>query len=77
MVCTTPGVQELPYHIWRTAGKGFGVLETPAGEGQLLQYVDDLLIATQTQEACVDWTVSLLNFWACRGIGYPKRKPRW
>ncbi|RMC20791.1 hypothetical protein DUI87_01643 [Hirundo rustica rustica] len=30
--------------------------EPPPGEGQLLQYVDDLLIATRTQETCVDWT---------------------
>ncbi|XP_017598786.1 PREDICTED: endogenous retrovirus group K member 18 Pol protein-like [Corvus brachyrhynchos] len=29
--------------------------ETPSGEGQLLQYVDDLLIATKTQETCVEW----------------------
>ncbi|RMC18072.1 hypothetical protein DUI87_04951 [Hirundo rustica rustica] len=35
--------------------------EAPS-EGQLLQYVDDLLIATKTQEACVEWMVSLLNF---------------
>ncbi|KAF4790720.1 endogenous retrovirus group K member 19 Pol protein-like protein [Turdus rufiventris] len=31
--------------------------ESPPGEGQLHQYVDDLFIATQTQEACVDWTL--------------------
>ena len=51
--------------------------ESPPGEGQLHQYMDDLLIATRTQEVWMDWMVSLLNFWACRGIGYPKGKPRW
>ncbi|RMC21930.1 hypothetical protein DUI87_02801 [Hirundo rustica rustica] len=30
--------------------------EPPPGEGQLLQYVDDLLIASRTQERRVDWT---------------------
>lgn len=41
--------------------------ETPLGEGQLLQYVDDLLIATKTQETCVEWMASLLNFLGLQG----------
>ncbi|NXM00884.1 POK11 protein, partial [Tyrannus savana] len=36
--------------------------EQPLGDGILLQYVDDLLIATETEEECVQWTISLLNF---------------
>ncbi|XP_042636068.1 uncharacterized protein LOC117005032 [Catharus ustulatus] len=36
--------------------KDLAFWEAPSGEGQLLQYVDDLLIATKTQEACVEWT---------------------
>ncbi|KFW70208.1 hypothetical protein AS28_07784, partial [Pygoscelis adeliae] len=34
----------------------------PPGTGVVLQYVDDLLIATETKELCVVWTISLLNF---------------
>lgn len=34
----------------------------PTQTGTLLQYVDDLLIATETKEECVQWTVELLNF---------------
>ncbi|RMC20169.1 hypothetical protein DUI87_01015 [Hirundo rustica rustica] len=48
--------------------------EPPPGEGQLLQYVDDLLIATQTQETCVDWTVSLLNFLGLQGYRVSQKK---
>lgn len=36
--------------------------EAPPEEGKLLQYREDLLIATKTEEVCVAWTVSLLNF---------------
>ncbi|RMB97348.1 hypothetical protein DUI87_26163 [Hirundo rustica rustica] len=35
--------------------KDLGSWEAPSGEEQLLQYVDDLLIATKTQEACLEW----------------------
>ncbi|RMB92926.1 hypothetical protein DUI87_30665 [Hirundo rustica rustica] len=48
--------------------------EPPPGEGQLLQYVDDLLIATLTQETCVDWTVSLLNFLGLQGYRVSQKK---
>ncbi|RMC04368.1 hypothetical protein DUI87_19187 [Hirundo rustica rustica] len=48
--------------------------EPPPGEGQLLQYVDALLIATQTQETCVDWMVSLLNFLGLQGYRVSQKK---
>ncbi|RMC21544.1 hypothetical protein DUI87_02410 [Hirundo rustica rustica] len=48
--------------------------EPPPGEGQILQYVDDLLIATRTQETCVDWTVSLLNFLGLQGYRVSQKK---
>ncbi|RMB91556.1 hypothetical protein DUI87_32135 [Hirundo rustica rustica] len=48
--------------------------EPPPGEGQLLQYVDDLLIATRTQETCVDCTVSLLNFLGLQGYRVSQKK---
>ncbi|RMC05550.1 hypothetical protein DUI87_18746 [Hirundo rustica rustica] len=49
-------VQELPTTFREQLAKDIESWEPPPGEGQLLQYVDDLLIATQTQETCVDWT---------------------
>ncbi|KFO57871.1 hypothetical protein N302_04509, partial [Corvus brachyrhynchos] len=42
--------------------------EAPPGEGKLLQYVDDLLIA------CVGWMVSLLNFLGLQGYRVSKKK---
>ncbi|KFO58152.1 hypothetical protein N302_10911, partial [Corvus brachyrhynchos] len=48
--------------------------ETPPGEGKLLQYVDDLLIVTRTEEACVAWMVSLLNFLGLQGYRVPEKK---
>ncbi|XP_010023037.1 PREDICTED: uncharacterized protein LOC104413670 [Nestor notabilis] len=41
--------------------------EIPPGEGRLLQYVDHILIATKTEDECVTWTVSLLNFLGLQG----------
>ncbi|KAK1204014.1 POL5 protein, partial [Pygoscelis papua] len=40
---------------------------SPDDQGVLLQYVDDLLIATSSQERCLAWTVSLLNFLGMKG----------
>ncbi|RLW04362.1 hypothetical protein DV515_00005906 [Chloebia gouldiae] len=48
--------------------------EAPPEEGKLLQYVDDILIATWTREACVAWTVSLLNFLGLQGYWVSKKK---
>jgi len=36
--------------------------EIPSEEGKLLQYVDDILIATKTEDGCITRMVSLLNF---------------
>ncbi|XP_009981526.1 PREDICTED: uncharacterized protein LOC104376617 [Tauraco erythrolophus] len=41
--------------------------ERPPGNGILLQYVDDILIATEKREECKEWTVSLLNFLGLSG----------
>ncbi|RMC20844.1 hypothetical protein DUI87_01697 [Hirundo rustica rustica] len=74
MVCVTTGVQELPTIFGEQLAKDLESWEPPPGEGQLLQYVDDLLIATQTQETCVDWTVSLLNFLGLQGYRVSQKK---
>nr|RLV71530.1 hypothetical protein DV515_00017357 [Chloebia gouldiae] len=75
-VCITTGIQELknfPTIFGEQLAKDLESWEPPPGEGQLLQYVDDL-IATQTQETCVDWTVSLLNFLGLQGYRVSQKK---
>ena len=49
-------------------------IPAPPEEGKLLQYVDDILIATKTEEACAAWTVSLLNFLGLQGYRVSKKK---
>ncbi|XP_058719379.1 uncharacterized protein LOC131592117 [Poecile atricapillus] len=48
--------------------------ERPLGDGTLLQYVDDLLIATATEEECIEWTISLLNFLGLSGYRVSQQK---
>ena len=48
--------------------------ERPQGDGALLQYVNDLLIATETEEECVKWTISLLNFLGLNGYRVSQQK---
>ncbi|RMC22136.1 hypothetical protein DUI87_03009 [Hirundo rustica rustica] len=55
--CMLPqGYKNSPIIFGEQLAKDLESWEPPPGEGQLLQYVDDLLIATRTQETCVDWT---------------------
>ncbi|KAJ7414287.1 hypothetical protein BTVI_41381 [Pitangus sulphuratus] len=46
----------------------------PSDNGVLLQYMDDLLFATETQEECQEWIVSLLHFLGLRGYKISKDK---
>ena len=48
--------------------------EAPSEKGKSLQYVDDTLIATNTEEDCMAWTVSLLNFLGLQGYRVSKKK---
>ncbi|XP_059347584.1 protein NYNRIN-like [Ammospiza nelsoni] len=48
--------------------------ERPLGDGTLLQYVDDPLIATVTEEECIEWTISLLNFLGLSGYRVSQQK---
>ncbi|XP_074405872.1 uncharacterized protein LOC141730624 [Zonotrichia albicollis] len=48
--------------------------ERPLGDGTLLQYIDDLLIATVTEEECIEWTISLLNFLGLSGYRVSQQK---
>ncbi|RMC09722.1 hypothetical protein DUI87_13509 [Hirundo rustica rustica] len=73
--CVLPqGYKNSPTIFGEQLAKDLESWEPPPGEGQLLQYVDDLLIATQTQETCVDWTVSLLNFLGLQGYRVSQKK---
>jgi len=46
----------------------------PTQKGTLLQYVDDLHIAAETERDCKKWTVSLLNFLALNGCRVSQQK---
>ncbi|RMC10976.1 hypothetical protein DUI87_12167 [Hirundo rustica rustica] len=70
----TKGYKNSPTIFGEQLAKDLESWEPPPGEGQLLQYVDDLLIATRTQETCVDWTVSLLNFLGLQGYRVSQKK---
>ncbi|XP_048176252.1 uncharacterized protein LOC125333960 [Corvus hawaiiensis] len=50
------GFKNSPTLFGEQLAKDIESWEAPPGEGKLLQYVDDLLIATRTEEACTAWT---------------------
>ncbi|RMC16864.1 hypothetical protein DUI87_06117 [Hirundo rustica rustica] len=68
------GYKNSPTKFGEQLAKDLESWEPPPGEGQLLQYVDDLLRATRTQETCVDCTVSLLNFLGLQGYRVSQKK---
>ncbi|XP_033918419.1 uncharacterized protein [Melopsittacus undulatus] len=68
------GFKNSPTLFGEQLAKDLESWEAPPEEGKLLQYVDDLLVATQTEEACVAWTVSLLNFLGLQGYRVSKKK---
>ncbi|RMC12263.1 hypothetical protein DUI87_09775 [Hirundo rustica rustica] len=66
--------KKLPTLIGEQLAKDLESWEAPSGEGQLLQYVDNLLIATKTQEACLEWMVNLQNFLGLQGYCISQEK---
>ncbi|XP_071301968.1 uncharacterized protein [Agelaius tricolor] len=52
------GLKNSPTLFGEQLAKDLESWEAPQEEGRLLQYVDDLLVATWTREACVAWTRS-------------------
>ncbi|RMC02474.1 hypothetical protein DUI87_20868 [Hirundo rustica rustica] len=68
------GFKNSPTLFGEQLAKDLESWEAPPEEGKLLQYVDDILIATRTKEACVAWTVSLLNFLGLQGYRVSKKK---
>ncbi|XP_068031658.1 uncharacterized protein [Anomalospiza imberbis] len=68
------GFKNSPTLFGEQLAKDLESWEAPPGEGKMLQYVDDILIATPTEEGCVAWTVSLLNFLGLLGYRVSKKK---
>ncbi|RMB90849.1 hypothetical protein DUI87_32773 [Hirundo rustica rustica] len=56
MVSSPQGFKNSPTLFGEQLAKDLESWEAPPEEGKLLQYVDDILIATWTKEACVAWT---------------------
>ncbi|KAK4817868.1 hypothetical protein QYF61_001681 [Mycteria americana] len=61
------GFKNSPTIFGNQLAKELEVWERPPGNGTLLQYVDDILIAMEKEEECKEWTVSLLNFLGLSG----------
>ncbi|XP_005527916.1 PREDICTED: uncharacterized protein LOC102109491, partial [Pseudopodoces humilis] len=68
------GFKNSPTLFGEQLAKDLESWEAPPEEGKILQYVDDILIATWTKEACIAWTVSLLNFLGLQGYRVSKKK---
>ncbi|RMB91545.1 hypothetical protein DUI87_32124 [Hirundo rustica rustica] len=68
------GFKNSPTLFGEQLAKDLESWEAPPEEGKLLQYMDDILIATRTKEACVAWTVSLPNFLGLQGYRISKKK---
>ncbi|XP_055647045.1 uncharacterized protein LOC129782742, partial [Falco peregrinus] len=68
------GFKNSPTIFGNQLAKDLELWEPPSEEGKVLQYVDDLLIATRTEESCIIWTVSLLNFLGLQGYRVSKKK---
>ncbi|RMC21442.1 hypothetical protein DUI87_02308 [Hirundo rustica rustica] len=68
------GFKNSPTLFGEQLAKDLESWEAPPEEGKLLQYVDDILIATRAKEACIAWTVSLLNFLGLQGYRVSKKK---
>ncbi|XP_052631288.1 uncharacterized protein LOC128136155 [Harpia harpyja] len=68
------GFKNSPTIFGNQLAKDLESWEAPSEEGKLLQYVDDILIATKTEKDCMTWTVSLLNFLGLQGYRVSKKK---
>lgn len=68
------GFKNSPTIFGNQLAKELEVWEAPNTEGVLLQYVDDLLIATENRSSCMQWTISLLNFLGLNGYRVSQQK---
>ncbi|TRZ08271.1 hypothetical protein HGM15179_018837 [Zosterops borbonicus] len=67
------GYKNSPTLFGEQLAKDLESWEAPS-EGKLLQYVDDILIATLTEEWCMGWTGSLLNLLGLQGYRVTKKR---
>ncbi|NXU59473.1 POK7 protein, partial [Turnix velox] len=68
------GFKSSPTIFGNQLAKDLEAWAAPNDKGVLLQYVDDLLIATETREECIQWTITLLNFLGLNGYRVSQQK---
>lgn len=68
------GFKNSPTIFGKQLAKDLEKWTSPMETRVLLQYVDDLLIVTETEEECNEWTVSLLNFLGLNGYKVSQQK---
>lgn len=68
------GAKNSPTLFGNQLAKDLRRWERPPGIGVLLQYVKDLLAATETKKLCIVWTISLLNFLGLNGYRVSPQK---
>lgn len=68
------GFKNSPTIFGNQLAKDLEAWNPPDNKGILLQYVDDLLVTTETQEGCVIWTIELLNFLGLNGYRVSQQK---
>ncbi|KAK4811225.1 hypothetical protein QYF61_022122 [Mycteria americana] len=68
------GFKNSPTIFGNQLAKELEVWKKENSEGIILQYVDDILIAAETQEDCLQVTISLLNFLGQAGYRVSKSK---
>ncbi|KAK4814835.1 hypothetical protein QYF61_027808 [Mycteria americana] len=70
------GFKNSPTILGNQLAKELEVWKKENSEGIILRYVDDILIAAETQEDCLQVTISLFNFWDKQDTEYQKARPR-
>ncbi|KFZ59228.1 hypothetical protein N321_03266, partial [Antrostomus carolinensis] len=68
------GFKNSPTLFGNQLAKDLEQWELPPGNGTVLQCVDNLLVATETKERNIIWTVSLLNFLGLSGYRVSPQK---
>lgn len=68
------GFKNSPTIFGNQLAKDLESWENPSEEERMLQYVDDILIATKPESDCMAWTVRLLNFLGHQGYRVSKKK---
>ena len=69
--CVTQGFKNSPTLFRNQLAKDLEQWERPHGAGTILH---DLLIATEMEELCIIWTISLLNFLGLNGYRVSPQK---